>query len=158
MKLQKRIMVFAVLLSAQLSFAHQEVQQTTEQPAAVATVKAACHCGPAEHWLYKVCVQNYMMQFPDAGFVVSNDSEGLSENVAQAIILFAAEFLFVDGDGKMIVPTVSAKGNLLLPMSKNADYKVAKAIMHELDTTTTLSAQELYAQWSAQLQSIKSAQ
>lgn len=156
MKLQKKTMVLALLLSAQLSFAHQEIQQTTES--AVAIVKTACHCGPAEHWLYKVCVKNYMAQFSDAGFVVSNDSENLPANIVEAIELLAADIQFIDVDGNLIVPTISAKGNLLLPMSKNADYKLAKAIMHELDTTTTLSAQELYAQWLAQLQVMKSAQ
>ena len=139
-----------------LSSLAQDLQAIAEQVVTVA--KTPCACGPAEHWFYKVCVKNYVAQYPDAGFIVSYDSEGLSDNLVQAIEMLAADMQFVDSDNNVIVPTVSAKGNLLLPMSKNVAYKLAKSILHKVDTTTTLSAQELYAVWIQQLQAMKTAQ
>ena len=154
MKLQK-ITLMMFLASFQL-FLAQDSQPEAQPVAAVG--KVACACGPTEHWLYKVCVQNYMLQFPDAGLQVNYDSEGLSENIVQAIAMIAADLQFVDADGQLLVPTLSAKGNLLVPMSKNADFKLIKSILHEVDVTTTLSAQELYEAWTLQLQAMKTAQ
>lgn len=155
MKLQKIIFVMMLTLNSLSSLA-QDLQAIAEQVVTVA--KTPCACGPAEHWFYKVCVKNYVAQYPDAGFIVSDDSEGLSDNLVQAIEMLAADMQFVDSDNNVIVPTVSAKGNLLLPMSKNVAYKLAKSILHKVDTTTTLSAQELYAVWIQQLQAMKTAQ
>ena len=155
MKLQKIALVFAFAFGQNMVIAHDAHQ--APQPVG-AVVKSSCHCGPTEHWLYKVCIKNYMAQYPDAGFTINFDTEGLSENLVQAIELFAADLQFLDADGNLIVPTISAKGNLLLPMSKNADYKLVKAILHDVDTTTILSAQELYQVWTALLQVMKSAQ
>lgn len=155
MKLQKIIFVIMLSLNSLSSLA-QDLQAIAEQ--VVTVVKTPCACGPTEHWFYKVCVKNYVAQYPDAGFIVSDDSEGLSDNLVQAIEMLAADIQFVDSDNNVIVPTVSAKGNLLLPMSKNVAYKLAKAILHQVDTTTTLSAQELYVVWIQQLQAMKAVQ
>ena len=151
MKLQK--LVLSVILASSQFVVADDLQQQAPMAQVV-----KCACGPAEHWLYKVCVQNYMTQCPQAGLNVNHDSEGLPENIVQAIAMIAADLAFVDDAGNLFEPTVSAKGNLLLPMSKNSDYKLVKAIMHEVDVTTTLSAQKLYALWNAQLQSMKTAQ
>jgi hypothetical protein len=158
MKLQKKIMVLTVLLIAQLSFAHQENHQATEESVTVVTTKAhACHCRPTEHWLYKVCVQNYMVQFPNAGLKVSQDSEELPANIVQAIAMLAANLNFFDGNGDLILPKIKAE-KVTLPMAKNPTYKLCKMILHDVDTTTTLSAQELYESWLVQLHDMQVSQ
>lgn len=116
-----------------------------------------CACGPTEHWFHKSCVKNYNKQFVDAGLPENNDTEGLSVNVLRAIEMLAQDIAFVAQDGTAIVPTLNAQGNLLLPMFKNADYVACKEILRKVDVTTTLSAEELYQQWSAALQNMKSA-
>ena len=124
----------------------------------VTEIAQTCSCGPAEHFLLKCCIKNYKQQFPDVALPENNHTEGLSENIVQAIAMIAADLQFVDADGQLLVPTLSAKGNLLVPMSKNADFKLIKSILHEVDVTTTLSAQELYEAWTLQLQAMKTAQ
>lgn len=117
-----------------------------------------CSCGPTEHWFYKACVKNYNKQFIDACLPENNDTEGLATNVLQAIELLAADMLFVDENGTLIIPALNAKGNLMLSMSKNNDYMLCKQILRDVDISTTLTAQELYYQWSQALKLMKSTQ
>lgn len=115
-----------------------------------------CECGPTEHCFFKACVKRYNKQFAGAGLLENNDTEGLSENILKAIELFAQDLLFVDGNGIRITPEFNAKGNLFLPMIKNPDFILCKQILRNVDVSTTLTAQELYQQWSEQLKLMKS--
>jgi len=115
-----------------------------------------CACGPAEHWFYKCCVKRYVEQFPSAGLVVNNDTEGLAENVVRAIEMLAMHMNFVKQDGTALTPELNAKGNLYLPMLKNAEYVLCKDILRHADMTSTLSSDILCQQWLEQLQLMKS--
>ena len=121
----------------------------------VAPVAHKCECGPTEHWFFKACVQNYIAQFPLAGLIANNDTEGLSENLVQAINMLAKNIAYVDQDGKAITPELNLKGGLFLPMIKSLDFRLCKEILRNVDVATTLTAQELYQQWSDQLKTMK---
>ena len=118
------------------------------------TVKK-CECGPTEHWFYKACVKNYNKQFPEAKLEEDFDTEGLSENILQAIDRFSIDIQFVDENNIPLELELNTKGNSYLPLFKNPDFKLYKQVLKTVDETTTLSAQELYQQWSIQLNELK---
>ena len=126
--------------------------------AVVAPQAHKCVCGPMEHWFFKSCVNAYIAQFPGCGLLENNDSEGLSENILQAMAMFVNDIKFVDKDGMPIIPELNAKGKLSLSMSKNPYFKLCKEILSHVEMTTTLTAEELYQQWTEALESMKSAQ
>lgn len=117
-----------------------------------------CACGPTEHWFYKSIVKKYIAEHSDSGLLENNDTEGLSENIVEAINLLACDIQFVDDSGVSIVPELNAKGKLFLPLSRNSDYKLCKEILRNVDVATTLTVQELYQQWSKALITMKSSQ
>ena len=90
----------------------------------VTEIAQTCSCGPAEHFLLKCCIKNYKQQFPDVALPENNHTEGLSENIVQAIILLAQKISFVNKKGNLIVPKLSDKGKLYLPMMKNKEYSL----------------------------------
>ncbi len=157
MKLYTKVLSLILVLSSVAPvWAHEQ-----EQAPVVATMPSAvspCHCVPTEHWFHKTCVKNYNKQFPQADLPENNDTEGLPANVLQAIEMLASDIAFVAQDGTAIIPVLNAKGKLILPMSKNADYVLCKTILHNVDVTTTLTAQELYEQWTQALYVARSAQ
>jgi len=142
--------------------AHDSVQESTETELNVTahtTVIShvhACACGPTEHWFHKACIKNYNKQFPYAGLSENYDTEGLSANILEAIEMLAQDITFVAQDGTAIVPELNAKDKLVLKLSKNQNYVLCKEILKQVDVQITLSAQELYQQWSELLQSMKS--
>jgi len=115
-----------------------------------------CACGPTEHWFYKTTVKKYIAEHSDSGLLENNDTEGLSEEIVTAINMLASDLQFVDDNGAAIAPEMNAKGKLFLPLRKNSDYKLCKEILRDVDVTTTLTAQELYQQWSEALIAMKS--
>jgi hypothetical protein len=165
MKLDIRILSLLLISLVGLVFAKDQLQNMVTGAPLHSTVDIVatppvhvCHCVPTEHLLLKFCVKNYNKQFPQAGVPENNDTEGLPENVLQAIKMLANDILFVAQDGIAIVPTLNIHGNLFLPMFKVSDFKLCKEILHNVDVTTTLSAEELYQQWSDALKDMKSAQ
>ena len=155
-------LVLAAFMNVPVLIAHvhnQEVLVSVDTGAIVATTVAhTCSCGAAEHVFLKSCIKLYNKQFPDLALPENNDTEGLSENILQAIDMLAQQISFVTKKGKLIVPKLNDGGCRYLPMIKNPDYKLCKAILHDVDLATTLSAQELYAQWMIQLSELKIAQ
>lgn len=147
--------VLLLMMNAGFIVAIDDVNQA---PVVAAPIVNNCVCVATEHWFYKSCVKLYNKQFPGTDLPENNNTEDLPENVLQAIEMLAADMLFVDAHGNAIVPQLSARGNLLLPMSKNSDYKLCKEILHHVDVTTTLTAQELYAQCKVALHAMKSSQ
>ena len=117
-----------------------------------------CSCGPTEHWFHKACVKNYNKQFLQAGLSENFDTEGLPANILQAIEMLAQDISFVTQDGMAIAPELNAKSKLVLKMGKNQDYVLCKQILKQVDLQTTLTAEELYQQWSDALLAMKSAQ
>ncbi len=147
-----------ICATTDLSNVTSSISLSSTQQTVVTPTVHKCACGPTEHWFHKSCVKNYNKQFPDAGLLENNDTEGLTENLVKAIEMLASDIDFVAQDGTVIVPVLNAHGKLLLPMFKNLDYKLCKDILRNVDVQTTLTAQELYQQWSAQLKDMKSAQ
>ena len=121
----------------------------------VQTPAHKCECGPTEHWFYKSCVKNYNKQFPDAHLEENNDTEGLSENVLQAIEMFALDIQFVDENNSPIQLELNKQGNLFLPLFKNPKFMLGKKVLRNVDVSTTLPAQNLYKQWTTQLNDLK---
>ena len=158
MKLQKKLSLIAILSISQLFFADDHQQNLEESVTVVTKVTHTCSCGPAEHFFLKSCIKLYNKQFPDLALPEYNDTEGLSENVLQAIEMLAQQISFVTKKGNLIVPKLNDAGSRYLPMIQNPDYKLCKMILHEVDITTTLSAQELYEQWMIQLDEMKASQ
>lgn len=158
MKSQKKVFFTAILFTFQLFFAHDHVQPVEESATAVVTVAHACSCGPAEHWFLKCCIKLYNKQFPDLALPEYNNTEGLSDNILQAIEMLALHISFVTKKGDLIVPKLNDAGSRYLPMIQNPDYKLCKAILHQVDIESTLTAQELYEQWMIQLDAMKAAQ
>ena len=113
-----------------------------------------CECGPAEHWYQKSCIKNYNKQFPDAQLPENNDTEGLLENIVQAIDMLATNIKFIDENGLPLQLELNKKGILHLPLSKNPDFKLFKQILRNVDLATTLTAQDLYEHWNTQLNSV----
>lgn len=146
--MKNKILVSCVILSTMFAIAHESHQQNIQDSSVQVS---SCACKPIEHWFYKVCVQNYMNEFPEAGLKVSYDTEGLPENVVQAIEILAANINFLDNKGELIVPTISAKGNIVLSMGKNILYKKYKLFLHTVNLESNLSGQELYEEWMSQL-------
>jgi len=159
------IKLLNVLLLSFSIFAQDPAQttQATEIEQSVTTEVAAphvhtCSCGPTEHWFHKACVKNYNKLFPLVGLPENFDTEGLSTNILQAIEMLAQDICFVAQDGMAIVPELNAKGKLVLKMGKNQDYVLCKEILKQVDVQSTLTAQELYQEWSDILRDMKSAQ
>ncbi|MBV8660955.1 MAG: hypothetical protein JO129_02320 [Candidatus Dependentiae bacterium] len=155
MKFIKIIVSVLLMTNADYFFAKDDAHQVQTL---IAPVVNNCVCVPTEHWFYKSCVKLYNKQFVGADLPENNNTEDLPVNVLQAIEMLAADILFIDANGNVIVPELSARGNLILPMSRNVDYKLCKNILHNVDVSTTLTAEELYAQWKIELNSMKSAQ
>ncbi len=143
-------MVFGLKLSAH---SHHSAEHTV-----ITEKKHSCSCNIAEHWLYKAAVQKYMQQYADVQLQANTDTQGLSDNLVQAINMLVQDITFIDCDGNLIVPVVNAKGNFILPMNKNAYYKLCKTLVHKIDLDTVLSAQELYDIWVMQLQILQALQ
>ena len=155
MKFNKTIISFLLVIGIVLTgFAIITISNSTTESTAQAAV-TKCECGPTEHWFYKSCVKNYNKQFPDAKLEEDFDTEGLSENILQAIELFAADVQFVDENNIALELELNKKGNLYLPLFKNPDFKLCKQVLRNVDVTTTLSAQDLYQQWTVQLNTLK---
>lgn len=155
MKLYTKILPLFLVFSAVTSvWAHEKQEESVTMPAAVKQAHA-CHCGPIEHWFHKVCVQRYIAQFPECGLQANYDTEGVAENIIEAINLFAADIIFVAQDGSAIIPELNAKGKLILPLGKNPDVKLCKQILRKVDATTDLPAQVLYQEWTQLLQAMK---
>jgi len=144
--------ILFLLLTSSIAFLvlYKNKESFTKQ-----TITHKCECGPTEHWFYKSCVKNYNKKFPHAKLKEDNDTEGLSENILQAIELFAQDIQFVDDNGLPLQLERNTEENLYLPLFKNPEFKLYRQILRPVDTTTTLPAQELYRQWSMQLQSIQ---
>ncbi|MDP3788457.1 MAG: hypothetical protein Q8Q60_04060 [Candidatus Chromulinivorax sp.] len=157
MKLHTKIFSLVIVLSAIMFVFASQIRKATSVHV-VAQPVHKCWCGPTEHWFHKTCVKNYNKQFPQAGLSEDNDTESLPINILQAIEMLANDMVFVMQDGTPIIPQLHANGNLLLPMFKNVDYVLCKKILHDVDVTTILTAQELYEQWVAMLQVMQSAQ
>lgn len=155
MKLYTKIVSLLVVAHSTAVVVADNQQELSQAPVAVTLPASACHCGPTEHWFYKACVKNYNKQFSDACLPENYDTEGLPANILQAIEMLALDMQFVAQDGTAIVPTLSAKGNVILSMSKNPDYVICKQILHNLDTTTTLPAEQLYQAWVVMLHAAK---
>ena len=163
--------VLNILLISAFAIAHSHNQDQAQQEIAATIIEISstvepviapqahkCACGPMEHWFLKSCVNKYIAQFSGCGLLENNDSEGLSENILQAIAMLVNDIEFVDKDGMPIIPELNAKGKLSLSMGKNKDFKLCKEILSHVDMTTTLTAKELYQQWTEALESMKSAQ
>ena len=133
------------------------ITQVQETVSVVLPQVHTCACGPMEHWFFKSCVNKYIAQFAHCGLTENNDSEGLPENILQAMKMLVNDIVFMTQDGMPIVPELNAKGKLALPMSKNSDFKLYKEILAQVDVTTTLPAEELYKQWTAAFHAMKSA-
>jgi len=163
--MNKKYFTFGLILVASAIFmiAQDSQQDITEvqQNVAIEVVTPqvhACACGPTEHWFHKACVKNYNKQFPQAGLPENFDTEGLSANILQAIEMLAQDMSFVAQDGTAIVPELNAKGKLILKLSNNQNYALCKQILKQVDLQTTLTAEQLYQQWSDALVAMKSAQ
>jgi hypothetical protein len=163
--INKKYLIFGLILVASVIFLvagdSQQNNLTLESNATIEVVVPqvhACACGPTEHWFHKACVKNYNKHFPQAGLPENFDTEGLSANVLQAIEMLAQDISFIAQDGTAIVPELNAKGKLILKMLNNPDYVLCKQILKLVDLQTTLTAQELYQQWSDSLHAMKSAQ
>ena len=124
----------------------------------VASPVKQCSCGPIDHVLSKICVKIYNQQFPQANLPENNDTEGISANIVEAMNLFLADLTFIDIDGNIIAPEMNAKGKLHLKMGKVIGFKLYKKIITAVDLNSTLTAQELYEQWTEALALVKSAQ
>ncbi len=151
------LIVFGVFIFAQA----QQNNLTTPSNLTIEVVAPqvhACACGPTEHWFHKACVKNYNKQFPQAGLAENFDTEGLSVNILQAIEMLAQDINFIAQDGTTIVPELNAKGKLILKLSNNQNYVLCKQILKSVDLKTTLTADELYQQWSIALVAMKFAQ
>lgn len=166
MKLHTKFLSIVLMSAGIVAHSHDEQNLPTEITQTSASVDATvtaphvhtCSCGPTEHWFKKSCVNNYIAQYPNCGLLPKDDTEGLPSNIVEAINLLAADILFVDQDGSLITPHLNAKGKLIISFGKNQDFKLCQNIMHHVDVTTTLTAQELYAQWKQALQVAKAAQ
>lgn len=150
MKLQK--LVFSVLLLGSIVGAQD--QQQVEIVKNSKQVKK-CACGPTEHWFYACCVTLYNQAHPEAQLIENDDTQGLSQNIINAITMLAKTVVFVDDQGILILPELTAKGNRVIFLSRNAYYKACKALLHELDESTTDAAEDLYDQWMVQLQPLR---
>ncbi len=160
--MKSHVIILSMLFFSLTFVAHDSAQSRTEAESSVTAHTTptshvhACACGPIEHWFHKACVKNYNKQFSEAGLSENYDTEGLSVNLLEAIEMLAEDITFIAQDGTVMVPELNAKGKLILKMSKNEDYILCKQILKQVDTQTTLSAEELYQQWSNALQSMKS--
>jgi len=151
MKLNKTTLIFLLVSSITLIGI---AIVTTYNNNIKSTVKK-CECGPTEHWFYKSCVKNYNKQFSDTNLQEDNDTEGLPENVLQAIELFASDIQFIDENSLPLKLELNKMGNMYLPLFKNPNFKLYKQVLRNVDVTTTLTAQELYHQWIIQFNILK---
>jgi len=151
MKLNKTTLIFLLVSSITLIGI---AIVTTYNNNIKSTVKK-CECGPTEHWFYKSCVKNYNKQFSDTNLQEDNDTEGLPENVLQAIELFASDIQFIDENSLPLKLELNKMGNMYLPLFKNPNFKLYKQVLRNVDVTTSLTAQELYRQWIIQFNILK---
>ena len=149
MKKLNVLLIVLCLLQGNVFFAHQHDVQLDVQKNSTEVKK--CACGQVIHVFYNCCVKRYNQEFPDAQLLEKNETQGLSDNVIQALEMLAETVGFCDDHGNLIVPEISAKGNRVIMLSRNSYYKACKALLHDFNERTTLSAQELFQLWIDQL-------
>ena len=69
--------------------------------------------------------------------------------------MFALDIQFVDENNSPIQLELNKQGNLFLPLFKNPKFMLGKKVLRNVDVSTTLPAQNLYKQWTTQLNDLK---
>jgi len=154
MKIFQKILSIILISSSLICFAKEQQEESSKIEVSNLDVPVTYTCPCC--WLYRCTVKRYIQLYPESGLVMQESAVILPEQIMLAIDLLAQDIEFIDVQGNLIVPELSVKGNMVLPMSsKNIDYKAYKEIIDHVDRQTTLTAQELYLLWKDQLEMLK---